>query len=295
MSIVESMIVKFWEGVRKKDLKRLSGQTPPENVTEFTDIDYAGAGDRMRFADVYCKAGCENTPLPVIFDIHGGGWYYGDKELNKIYALNLAADGRFKVVNLSYRLTPEATLGQQLKDVAEAVDYFVGRAREYAFDRENIFVTGDSAGGNLAGMLAKAPFNPRLREYYAIDPPTFNAVGFTSAAFCLSGYNRPLIKSYFAPLFRDGVPEKEFIDYTAGLPGNSAPAFIITGRGDFLRKESRKVFGELRTLGVDSVLHDDDGEGRNIGHVFPVTYPNSPCGRRANRAMLDFFASHMRN
>lgn len=56
--------------------------------------------------DVYRPKSVEGA-LPVIVDIHGGGWYYGDKELNKYYCMSLVKYG-FAVVNVSYRLAPGA-------------------------------------------------------------------------------------------------------------------------------------------------------------------------------------------
>ena len=214
MSLLTFLISAFWNRVGKKDAKRLALQSPPQNVAEITDIDYAGAGDKMRFADVYFDKSAADSVLPVIFDIHGGGWYYGDKELNKIYAMHLTGGGKFKVVNISYRLCPSATLAEQLCDVTTAISYFAARADEYGFDKNNLFITGDSAGGNLAAMTVKASVNKAMAEYYGLgELPRFNAVGFTSAAFRLSQYEKPAFSGYFRPLFKDLSLVREYVDY----------------------------------------------------------------------------------
>lgn len=52
---------------------------------------------------------------PVIIDIHGGGWMYGTKEINKNYCLVLAQND-YVVVNINYRLAPDFSVADQLRD-----------------------------------------------------------------------------------------------------------------------------------------------------------------------------------
>lgn len=294
MSLITSIAVKFWKGVKKKDLKRLSLQKPPEGISEITDIDYAAAADRARFADVYYERSSENRVTPVIFDIHGGGWYYGDKELNKIYAMHLTAGGKFKVVNISYRLAPRFTLADQLRDAACAINYFTEHAEQYGIDKNNVFVTGDSAGGCLAGMVVKASLNKAMADYYGVKAlPRFKAVGFTSAAFGLYRYKKSPYYPYFAPLFRDLPMVEEYVDYCCNITADYPPAFVITGRGDFLRKENVDAADKMRAAKIPCVLRDDDGKDEKFTHVYNVCYPDSAPGKSANDAMLAFFESFL--
>ena len=295
MSLLTSLISAFWNRVGKKDAKRLALQSPPQDVAEITDIDYAGAGDKMRFADVYFDKSAADSVLPVIFDIHGGGWYYGDKELNKIYAMHLTGGGKFKVVNISYRLCPSATLAEQLCDVTTAISYFAARADEYGFDKNNLFITGDSAGGNLAAMTVKASVNKAMAEYYGLgELPRFNAVGFTSAAFRLSQYEKPLVSGYFRPLFKDLPPVREYVDYDADISSDYPPSYIITGNGDFLRRENLSVAEKLIAAHIPCAVYDYDGNEKFI-HVHNVCYPDSDIGKAANDGMLNFFGSYIKN
>ena len=72
-----------WRFIADGDESRVERQTPPENIKEFDDIYYIDDGNVYHKLDVYYP---ENTPegtkLPVIIDIHGGGWLYGDKGIN---------------------------------------------------------------------------------------------------------------------------------------------------------------------------------------------------------------------
>ncbi len=69
-----------------------------------------------------------NTPraavgaLPVIISIHGGGWFYGSKELYSHYCMRLAARG-FAVVNFSYRLAPEDKYPAAVQDICTVLHW----------------------------------------------------------------------------------------------------------------------------------------------------------------------------
>jgi len=87
----------------KGDAERDAGLTVPEGLVRHLDIPYGE--DPMQKLDVYYPEGTEKA-LPTIISIHGGGWFYGSKELYAHYCTRLAKRG-FTVVNFNYRLAPE--------------------------------------------------------------------------------------------------------------------------------------------------------------------------------------------
>lgn len=94
----------FFQGpVKKKDEERMAAQSMPEFDEEYLEIAYMDDGHPLHTLNVYRPKGSGKTKLPVIFDIHGGGWYYGDKELNAYYCKYLTKNG-FAVVDISYRI-----------------------------------------------------------------------------------------------------------------------------------------------------------------------------------------------
>ncbi|MBQ4364659.1 MAG: hypothetical protein II804_00150, partial [Clostridia bacterium] len=86
MSAIISIMDKFWGFVGQSDRKRLATLPEPDTLTRVTDLRYLDDGDPMHMLDVYYPEGTAE-PLPVIIDVHGGGWMYGDKELNRLYCL----------------------------------------------------------------------------------------------------------------------------------------------------------------------------------------------------------------
>lgn len=93
----------------------------------------------------------------AIIDIHGGGWFHGDKTKDEDLATRLALEGYFVIVP-NYRLTPTGTFPAGREDILTALDWL--KSSKYTFDRNKIAVWGSSAGGNLSveiGLLRGIP------------------------------------------------------------------------------------------------------------------------------------------
>ena len=93
----------------------------------------------------------------AIIDIHGGGWFHGDKMKDEDLATRLAQEGYFVIVP-NYRLTPSGTFPAGREDILAALDWL--KNSNYVFDRNKIAVWGSSAGGNLSvevGLLRSIP------------------------------------------------------------------------------------------------------------------------------------------
>ena len=102
------------------DAKRDAGLTTPDDIQRFDNISY-GEDLVWNLLDVY-RPKKQDGKLPVIVNIHGGGWVYGDKEIYQFYGMSLAQRG-FAVVNFSYRLAPEAKFTAQLEDINNVINW----------------------------------------------------------------------------------------------------------------------------------------------------------------------------
>ena len=120
----ELKLLDWWwnKQVLKSDQKRAAKLTKTTGVSAIKDLDYFGDGSKWHLMDVYRPKGTENEKLPVIIDIHGGGWMYGDKDLNAPYCEALAKRG-FVVVSFSYSLFPSVTLPVPVQEI-----FKIGRA-----------------------------------------------------------------------------------------------------------------------------------------------------------------------
>ena len=130
---------------------------------KFLDLPYAPGGER-RTLDIYLPN--EGTaPFPVIIDIFGGGWYFGNKSSHKLEpALALLRRG-FAVVSINYTLSGHAKFPTGLYETKAAVRFVRAHAEEYGLDAGRIALLGESAGAHYASLAATTA------AYGAMPPP----------------------------------------------------------------------------------------------------------------------------
>ena len=288
-----------WKFTCASDQKRHAKQTPPDNVCEITDISYIDDGNKYHLLDVYYPQRTTDT-LPVIIAVHGGGWMYGDKELNKYYNLDLASRG-YVVFNINYRLVPDVTVDAQLQDVAHALKWISENMGDYPCDMSNVMLTGDSAGGMLAGYSAVLLESAELREIFGVVDGGLDltALWLTSPVPYMnnSGFMAMYTKLLWGSDFMDKAtyPYMNFdqiVDF-AQLP----PTYLLTSSGDTLaRAQTRQVAQLLEEKGVEYQLADyEKMDGKAQPHVFSVLDPFSNPGKTANSAALDFYQQAIEN
>lgn len=294
--MLNKILDKFWQNTKRQDDKRIATLTPPEGVFESNDHEYLDDGHVYHKLDVYYPEGTTEK-LPVIIDIHGGGFMYGDKELNKIYCLTLAKKG-YVVFNMSYRLYPEVVVKDQLWDISNALIWIKEHLDDFPCDKENICVTGDSAGGMLAFFTAMLSQSSELRDIYEVEDAgiRFNAVGLTCPVLFMddgsvtSMYTKIMLgKNYKRELWGNYVNMDKVIPL-----GKVPPVFLVTASGDMLtRTQTRKGAALLKEKGLAYQLMDfEKYNGTDLPHVFPVLHPESEISNRAIDEMLRFFEKY---
>lgn len=153
-------------------------------VRRIDDLSY-GPDPKWHLLDLYLPENVEGK-IPVIINVHGGGYCYGTKETYQFYGLNLAAHG-FAFVNPNYRLAPEVVFPGELDDVDRYMHWVSDHADEYGLDRNNVFIAGDSAGGQMAEQYIAILTNPEYRSLFGYEPVDlkFRAAALNSGAFFL--------------------------------------------------------------------------------------------------------------
>ena len=94
--------------------------------------------------------------LPTVVFFHGGGWVAGNKEESALQLLPYLTKG-WCVVNVTYRLGPDALAPAAVEDARSAVWWVKRNCAQYGFDADRIILTGQSAGGHLALMAGVLP------------------------------------------------------------------------------------------------------------------------------------------
>ena len=89
------------------------------------------------------------APFPVIFYVHGGGWYLGTKRLGALDCIIDAVKFGYAVISVDYRLAPTVCYPEFIYDVKTAVRWARANAEKYGFDPDRFGMIGDSAGGHI--------------------------------------------------------------------------------------------------------------------------------------------------
>ncbi len=281
----------------------------PEGVDCFNDIAYVDDGLRAHKLDFYLPHDVllrNGRVTPVYIDIHGGGFMYGYKELNRNFCTHLAQRG-FAVFSVNYRLIPSTDFMGQLSDVLTALTWIKNHLDEYPVSSDRIFLTGDSAGGTLAlYMLAvesddqfaqrlglkPAGLRPRgaafvsglfdLTPYLSVDPEDSHSTGSATNALAMVA---PAFFRSFVQAGGDQVADLTTMVDMVRLP----PVFLNTSADDFLQGDALKLAEILCGKGRDFELHDlRPNRLQTLGHVYPVAMTWLEESRQALDQIHDF-------
>ncbi len=298
MGVLLSVFGLFWNKfVKADDDKRIATLSLPDGIKEINNIAYTDSHSEYHLLDVYYP---ENTTekLPVIIEIHGGGWMYGTKDLNKIYSQYLAERG-FVVFNISYRLVPDVTVPMQLQDISRAIEKAKSLFGEFPCDTDKIIITGDSAGGQLAAFTAALSRSEHLRTHFGTvnHGLDFNCAVLTSPVAYM---NTSLPMGLYCRMMwgEKGLPVSdrkymnidELLDCTEDFP----PSLLITSSGDTLaREQTRQLYKDMCSRSIKAQLLDfPKFEGRNLPHVFACLLPYSKEGKLCIDQICEFIKKY---
>lgn len=294
MSAASDKMRKEW---KENDAKRDAGLTTPEDIERFDDLVY-GEDSVWNVLDVYRPKEAEGR-LPVIVNVHGGGWVYGDKELYQFYGMSLAQRG-FAVVNFTYRLAPEHKYPAPLEDTNMVVEWMYRHQDEYGLDMDYVFMVGDSAGGHLAGLYAAICTNPACAENYRFTVPNgfkpvalgLNCGAYVPGAGVVGGADDKELMADFLP--GGGTPEElEEISVPRHVTPAYPPTFLMTAVGDFCRPQAPLLRRALEENRVPYFFRTYGDEKNPLYHVFHVTIQEE-AGQKCNDDECTFFKCLMK-
>lgn len=291
---VTAAISIVWELVTMFDTNRVNSQTMEKGIKRLEDIPYINDGKNEHKLDVFYP---ENTTekLPVIIDIHGGGLMMGDKDSNRVYCSVLAKKG-YTVVAINYRLCPDVLYPSQVQDVIAAFKWVHDNADKYYIDLNKVYVTGDSAGGNLAYYAPVVDTSEELQKLYEVDSSglSVDAIGLVSGMVEMkSGFNAPLISTFLGFDYKNS-PYYNYLQPEEVLPlGKLPPCYIVTCSRDFLHSSGVYFDEVLSKMGIEHQFRDWGlTVNKSSGHITSVAYPEYEESKQTIDEMLAFFESH---
>lgn len=283
---------------KENDAKRDAGLKTPEDIVRFDDIPY-GPVPKWNELDVYRPKAAEGK-LPVIVNVHGGGWVYGDKELYQFYGMTLAQRG-FAVVNFSYRLAPENKYPAPLEDTNKVIEWMYENQEAYGLDMEHVFMVGDSAGGHLSALYAAICTNSECAKDYDFKVPNGfvpTALGLNCGAYVPLNEETILGSEQDNELMGDFLPEKgtkeeaQKINVTRHITEAFPPAFIMSCVGDFCLPQVPGLVKAMVENKIPFICKVYGDEENPLYHVFHVTIQEAE-GQKCNDEECAFFRSFL--
>ena len=269
----------------------------PEDVraTEHYIFTVHAEGIRAR---VYVPFTPQQTPLPVLVYLHGGGWVAGSIETHDPFCRLLALRAGVSIVSVAYRLAPESPHPAAIEDALAAVRWAVEQCPKWNGDPQRIALGGDSAGGHLAAVVANRlavdKAGPRLRALALLYPVTDHPSGaHPSFAENATGYGLEasgMLWFWNQYLGNDASPDDpEVSPLRAALPAGLPPTLVATAQYDVLRDEGIAYARKLEAAGV-AVTHVHTAD---MHHDFPVS-PGTVARFPQSMQALDQIAAFLR-
>lgn len=236
-----------------------------KDVDYVEGTDYADGKDRI---DLYLPEGSENFPVLVFF--HGGGLIRGDKSVAEHLGMAFASEG-VGVAVANYRLSPTVEHPAHAEDAARAIAWVYRNIEDHGGNPNELFISGHSAGGYLAALLA-------------LDPTYLEARGLSPAA--LTG-SMPISGFFYVDEVAPDRPEHVWGEdesvWKEASPSryvraDAPPLLFLYADGDdpWRREQNERIVSELTKKGsqdaeaVEIADRDHGGIFRSIGAGDPT-------------------------
>ncbi len=251
-------------------------QPPPRDDVLRRDERVPGRpGDPAVPIRIYTPKAASGESRPGVFEIHGGGFLFGNIAMMDPWCDAVAAHLGAVVVSVEYRLAPEHPFPAGVEDCYAALCWMAGHARELGVDPARIAIAGQSAGGGLAAataLLARDRKGPALC-FQLLDIPelddrleTPSMQQFTDTPM----WNRPNAvwswKHYLGPDRRGEVSPYAAPARATDLSG-LPPAYVSTMEFDPLRDEGIDYALRLLQARVQVELHSYPGTFHGSGFI----------------------------
>ena len=275
----------------RSDAKRDWGlNTTPNDILRINGIPY-GPDVKWNTLDVYRPKHIKGK-LPVIVNVHGGGYVYGSTKQYQFYCMDLARRG-FVVVSFNYRLAPRYKFPTPIFDLNFVMEWMCKKADIHGFDMDRAALVGDSAGAQITSQYAVICTNPEYAEIMEVTPPDFGlrAVGLNCGMYDVRkrasevSQNKLMI-DYFT---ENPIVYGKKLDVLDYVTENFPPAYLLSAKGDFLMDQCEPMARFLMEKGVpcEYKIYGDE----NTGHVFHVDI-RLDLARQANDDEIAFIRKY---
>jgi len=233
------------------------------------------------------------APVPAIIYYHGGGHVIGSLDTHDLVARNLCAGAEAVVASVDYRMAPEHKFPAAVEDSLAALEWVHANAKKLGADSGKIGVHGDSAGANLAAviaLMARDAGSPRLRLQSLVYPVADYGLAGDSYDKYAQGYGlltRESMVWFRNHYLRSPTDAEDWRASPIKAPsfGGVAPAIVITAECDVLHDDGERYAEALRRAGATVEYKDYPG----MIHGFFGMMPAVDDAMNAQRAVWAAF------
>src|ERR1700733_10018965 len=272
-------------------MKMMGGE--PDALGYVENLAVPGPGGEIPVRVYAIERGGALRPALVYF--HGGGFVFGNLDTHDAVCRAIAKESGAVVISVDYRLAPENKFPAAVDDSYAATVWVAANAERLGIDAHRIAVGGDSAGGNLAAVIAircRDAGGPALAAqvllYPVTDSSSFETEShreFAEGYFLTRGAMDWFTGHYVASSDQRRHPEASplLASNLSGLP----PALVITAEFDPLRDEGETYAERLRQAGVPVTVTRYPG----MIHGFVSMHGVLAGGRQAVKEAAEFTRS----
>ncbi len=239
-------------------LMREAMKQPVPEMAQVRNLAVPADGNEIPLR-LYRSKSAGESPAPCMVFFHGGGWVVGDLETHDIQCRAFADAFAGIVIAVDYRLAPEHKFPAAVDDAFVATRWIWDNAAALGVDPHRIAVGGDSAGGNLAAVVAlmaaqagKPPIGAQVLIYPVVDL----RMGYDSYARVGADYTLTAASmAWFRDHYLNSAHEADEWRASPLLAPNLAdapPAYVVTAGLDPLCDEGDAYAQALREVGVDA-------------------------------------------
>jgi len=272
MPNLHPQIEKVLEAMARLDLKPIEAMTPAEARVQMETMAASRKAEPLAIAGIenrtipgpagdipvrIYRPNAAGTP-PAIVYYHGGGHVIGSLDSHDLVARNLCGGAEAVVVSVDYRMGPEHRFPAAVEDSFAALEWVHANAVSLGADPGRLGVHGDSAGGNLAAvvaLMARDNGGPRLRLQSLIYPvadfrmETASYTTYATGRGILTTEAMKWFRGHYLRTMDDAADWRAsplLVDSVAGV----APAIVIAAECDVLHDEGFAYAERLKAAGV---------------------------------------------
>ena len=288
-------LVNFLDSGSKRRAKKVPFSSQKENKY---DIPYIDDGKELHKFDIYYAK--DNRLNKTILDIHGGAYVKGSRKNQFYYAQVFKSKGYDVLVN-DYDLVSEKTnrsVEDEIKDCVSMLNYLDSHLTELNLSNE-LYLTGDSAGGHFALLLAEMFNNETLSLRFGLNIKNLKLkcvlvncpVYDFEKASKVKSFSDSARKYLFGKIsIKDDwarmLSPKEYIKDI------NVPIFVSSAKNDFLLNESISLNDDLNKFGYEHEYEYIDSPNKKVSHVHNVIYLDLEESKYINDKMLDFMEKY---